>query len=68
MAKQWRPIAGTACLTHCYFGARRRAGGPEPARSRGDGSSAGETASTSPTETIMPTVPSSPLKKSSPGR
>ena len=54
MAKQWRPIAGTACLTALLLWSAASCGGPGAGPARGDESSAGETASASLTEAIMP--------------
>ena len=54
MAKQWRPIAGTACLTALLLWSAASCGGPGAGPTQGDESSAGVTAGTSPTEVIMP--------------
>ncbi len=54
MAKQWRPTAGTACLTALLLWSAASCGGPGAGPAQGDGSLAGGTASTSPTGAIMP--------------
>ena len=54
MAKQWRPIAGTACLTALLLWSAASCRGPGAGPTQGDESSAGVTAGTSPTEVIMP--------------
>ena len=54
MAKQWRPIAGTAYLTALLLWGAASCGGPQAGPVQGDESSAGVTAKTSPTEAIMP--------------
>ncbi len=54
MVKQWRPTAGTACLTALLLWRASSCGAPGAGPAKGDESSAGETASTSPTEAIMP--------------
>ncbi len=54
MAKQWRPTAGTACLTALLLWSAASCGGTGAGPTQGDESSAGVTAGTSPTEVIMP--------------
>ena len=54
MAKQWRPTAGTACLTVLLLWSTVSCGGPGAGPAPGDEFPAGETSSTSPAEAIMP--------------
>ena len=54
MAKQWRPTAGTACLTALLLWSAASCGRPGAGPAQGDESATGETASTSSTEAIMP--------------
>ena len=54
MAKQWRPKAGTVCLTALLLWSAASCGGPRSVPAPGDESLAGEAASAGPTEAIMP--------------